>query len=80
MTNSATTTVNGEAHSPQAGETILDLVAAHMGVELTAEGRAADGRNLGVAVAQDGTVIPRAKWAATPVAGAIDIVTAVQGG
>jgi len=47
---------------------------------LNDDGTAADGTRLGIAVAVDGAVIPRAKWATTPVAGAIDIVTAVQGG
>lgn len=71
----STTTLNGEGYTPAAGEMVADLVAKHTGHALND-----DGTRLGIAVAVDGAVIPRAKWASTPVAGAIDIVTAVQGG
>lgn len=74
------TTVNGEPYQGGAEETLLDLLARHTGRELTADGRAADGSRLGIAVAVDGAVVRRSRWATTPVAGAIDIVTAVQGG
>lgn len=72
--------VNGEPHDPASGETLLDLVAARLCIELNPDGSPAGGGRLGVAVAVDGAVVPRGKWAATPVAGTIDIVTAVQGG
>ncbi|MEJ5920485.1 sulfur carrier protein ThiS [Corynebacterium sp. H78] len=75
-----TTTVNGEAYEPRDNETILDLVTAHSGRELSNDGTPADGSRLGIAVAVDGVVVRRAQWAQTPVAGQIDIVTAVQGG
>ena len=76
----STTTLNGEGYTPAAGEMVADLVAKHTGHALNDDCTVADGTRLGIAVAVDGAVIPRAKWASTPVAGAIDIVTAVQGG
>lgn len=74
------TTVNGEAYAPEQGETILDLVARLAGRPLNDDGTPADGTRLGIAVAVDGAVVRRGQWAATPAEGAIDIVTAVQGG
>ena len=71
---------HGVRHQPPTGEPVLDLVAARLGIELNPDGTPAGGGRLGVAVAVDGAVVPRGKWAATPVAGTIDIVTAVQGG
>ncbi|MCF4007266.1 sulfur carrier protein ThiS [Corynebacterium uropygiale] len=65
--------INGEPYEPAAGESIRDLVEARTGKPVT-EGP------LGIAVAQDGAVVPRSRWAETPVAGSIEIVTAVQGG
>lgn len=75
-------TVNGEAHEARAGETVLDLVAARIGRELGPDGSPVDGGRLGVAVALDRSVLPRGRWAATPLADGqqVDIVTAVQGG
>jgi len=75
-----TTTVNGEPYDPSGNETILDLVSARIGKTLRADGRTVDGSPLGIAVAINGAVIRRAQWAATPVRGVIDVVTAVQGG
>lgn len=75
-----TLTVNGRPHPAAAGGSLLDLVAAWTGRDLDADGAPADGRPLGIAVAVDGAVVPRARWAATPADGAVDIVTAVQGG
>lgn len=65
--------INGEPYTPAEGESIRDLIEARTGQPLT------DGP-LGIAVAQDGAVVPRSRWAETPVAGNIEIVTAVQGG
>lgn len=62
------TLVNGAHYEPKTGETLTDLVLSHVG------------REEGVAVAVDGVVVPRSKWAQTPVGGAIEIVTAAQGG
>lgn len=77
-----TLTVNGETYRADRGASVLDLVAARTGRELGADGRPLDGGRLGVAVAVDRTVLPRGRWAATPLAEgqAVDIVTAVQGG
>lgn len=74
------TTVNGSDYQPHQGETIKDLVATTIGRELDDAGQPVDGSRLGVAVAVDDAIVPRSRWATTPVAGAIDIVTAVQGG
>jgi sulfur carrier protein len=60
-------TVNGDAASVAAGGTVADLLP-----DVTS----------GVAVALNGTVVPRHRHAATPLADgdAVEIVTAVQGG
>ena len=62
--------VNGEARSVADDTTVRDLLAA-MGCDRP-----------GVAVAVDGVVVPRARWASTPlVDGAVvEVLTAVQGG
>lgn len=77
-----TLTVNGETYRAAAGETVLDLVAARTGRALAADGRPLDGGRLGIAIALDRTVLPRGRWASTPLAEgqSVDIVTAVQGG
>ena len=63
-------TVNGQARTAASGITLEQLVAGL--TELTS----------GVAAAVGGEVVPRKKWAATPVQDGdrIEIVTAVQGG
>jgi sulfur carrier protein len=63
-------TVNGQARTAASGITLEQLVAEL--TELTS----------GVAAAVGGEVVPRKKWAATPVQDGdrIEIVTAVQGG
>ncbi|MCW1249033.1 sulfur carrier protein ThiS [Acaricomes phytoseiuli] len=62
--------------------TVHRLVAQHTGRELRPDGSAADGSRLGLAVARNGEVVPRASWASTRLADGdrLDIVTAVQGG
>jgi len=62
--------VNGEPWELPAGATVAEVIA-----RLTDAPR-------GIAVAVDGDVVPRARWASTPVrAGArIEVLTAVQGG
>ena len=74
------TTVNGSDYQPRDGEMIRDLVAATTSRELDDAGQPVDGSRLGVAVAINEEIVPRTKWATTPVEGTIDIVTAVQGG
>ena len=75
-------TVNGTARALTASETVRELVGAHIGRAITAEGTAADGGRLGVAVARNSVVVPRSRWAATALAAgdAVEIVTAAQGG
>jgi sulfur carrier protein len=62
--------INGEQRELGTGASVLDALTA-LGAPST-----------GVAVAVDGEVIPRAGWAATPLAeGArVEVLTAVQGG
>jgi sulfur carrier protein len=59
---------------------IVSLPLGSYGSPLRADGRTVDGSPLGIAVAINGAVIRRAQWAATPVRGVIDVVTAGQGG
>ena len=80
MANTAMTTVNGEEYFPEVGETIADLLTKRTGIELRPDGKATDGQKLGLAVAVNEEVLTRGEWATTPVAGEIEIVTAVQGG
>ncbi|MGZ4575451.1 MAG: sulfur carrier protein ThiS [Mycobacteriaceae bacterium] len=64
-----TVTVNGSARELAEGCTVAQLVAAE-GVP-----------ERGIAVAVDGTVVPRGSWTAVVREGAVvEIVTAVQGG
>ncbi len=64
--------VNGEPSTLRAGETVIVALA---GLGLTAEAR-------GVAVAVDGEVVPRARWAAfaLPDGARVEVLTAMQGG
>lgn len=66
-------TVNGERREVADGATLEHLI-----VEVVGAGRA----ERGVAVAVDGTVVPRSRWAGTRLAAGatVDVVTAVQGG
>ncbi len=65
-------TINGAERDLPPARTLAELLRA-MGVEI-ARG--------GIAVAQNGAVVPRARWDETPVAEGdrIEIITAVQGG
>jgi sulfur carrier protein len=65
-------TVNGSARHLDAGTTVADVLA-----DL---GRDPQGR--GVAVAMNGEVIPRGRWATTPLTDRdrIEVLDAVQGG
>jgi sulfur carrier protein len=75
-------TVNGSTRPLASDETITDLVSAVTGRSIAADGRALDGRRLGVAVARNAEVVPRSRWAETTLTpgDGIEIVTAVQGG
>jgi sulfur carrier protein len=67
-----TVTVNGAAMDLGAGATVADAV------------RVLTGRDVprGVAVARDGTVVPRTEWAETVLAEGdrLEVLTATQGG
>lgn len=74
--------VNGQTTELPDGATVSMLVTHHTGRELTPQGQAADGRPLALAVALDGEIVPRIRWAEHTLAqGArVEVVTAVQGG
>lgn len=74
--------VNGEPLDLPDAVTVRDLVADRLGREVGDDGRACDGTPLGVAVAVDDAVLPRSRWAGTPLAAEAryELVTAVQGG
>ncbi|MGN6404000.1 sulfur carrier protein ThiS [Sinomonas sp.] len=75
-------TVNGERRDLAEGSSVLDLVSSALGRDLGPDGRPADGGRLGVAVALNSEVVPRIRWASTPLAAgdAVELVTAMQGG
>lgn len=75
-------TVNGDARVVEQGTTVRDIVGEQLGRAISADGTAADGGRLGVAVALNSAVVPRSAWATTALTprGAIEIVTAAQGG
>lgn len=75
-------TVNGAERSWAQGGTVATLVAELTGRTLSADGRAADGNRLGVAVARNAEVVPRSQWSSVVLTPGddIEIVTAVQGG
>ncbi|MCU1505168.1 MAG: sulfur carrier protein [Microbacteriaceae bacterium] len=81
-TRSAGITVNGSTRPLARDETITDLVSEVTGRPIAGDGRATDGRRLGVAVARNSEVVPRSRWAETVLTSGddIEIVTAVQGG
>ncbi len=74
--------LDGREVQVPAGSTLRETVARHIGRELDATGAPLDGGRLGVAVAVDGTVIPRADWHDHVLTGGVevDVVTATQGG
>ncbi|WP_425860463.1 sulfur carrier protein ThiS [Arthrobacter sp. TWP1-1] len=74
--------INGTAQPLAAGTTVADLVTSITGKALLANGQAADGGRLGVAVARNFDIVPRSQWSATSVQAndQLEIVTAVQGG
>ncbi len=74
--------LNGEDTTLPEGSTVRAAVASLTDRDVDDTGRAGDGGALGVAVAVDGTVVPRSQWATTPLSAGqtVEIVTAVQGG
>lgn len=81
-TTHITVRVNDAERALTEGTTCRDLVAETTGREVGDDGRPVDGAGLGVALALDGEVVPRSRWAATPLrpGSVVEIVTAVQGG
>ncbi|MFJ5860599.1 sulfur carrier protein ThiS [Pseudarthrobacter sp. NPDC092439] len=74
--------LNGSPRAVADGASVAALVSDITGRPLAADGQAADGRKLGVAVAQNAHVVPRSQWSATALAEGddVELVTAVQGG
>lgn len=75
-------TLNGKPHAVGAKASVTTLVSLVTGRQLAADGQAADGQRLGVAVARNSEVVPRSQWHSTALAEGdeIELVTAVQGG
>ena len=75
-------TLNGIEQAVGAGASVTTLVSLVTGRQLAADGQAADGQRLGVAVARNSEVVPRSQWHSTALAEGdeIELVTAVQGG
>jgi sulfur carrier protein len=75
-------TLNGIEQAVGAGASVSTLVSQVTGRILAADGQAADGQRLGVAVARNSEVVPRSQWHSTALAEGddIELVTAVQGG
>ena len=75
-------TLNGASHTVATDASITALISEVTGRPLAADGRARDGRKLGVAVARNAQVVPRSLWSATALAEGddVELVTAVQGG
>lgn len=74
--------LNGDHAEFPHGTTVRDVVAHLVDREIGPDGRATEGGSLGVAVALDDSIVPRSRWATTPIATGqtLEIVTAVQGG
>lgn len=73
--------LNGESSSTTA-KTVRELVAEYTGRSITDNGADTEGRRLGIAVAKNGTVVPRAQWHQEPVehSDTFEIISATQGG
>ena len=74
--------LNGSEQCVADGASVSTLVSQLTGRSIGPDGRAADGRKLGVAVARNAEVVPRSQWHATALADGddVELVTAVQGG
>ena len=75
-------TLNGNPHTVGAEASVTTLVSQITGRELVANGQAADGQRVGIAVARNSEVVPRSQWHSTALAEGddVELVTAVQGG
>lgn len=74
--------VNSDPTQVAPGTTVREFLGTHLGKQLNADGTAADGSKLGLALAIDGMVVPRSVWAHRELhsGNRIDIVSAAQGG
>ena len=74
--------LNGTEQSVAEGASVSTLVSQVTGRKLAANGEAADGQRLGMAVARNSEVVPRSQWHGTALADGddVELVTAVQGG
>ena len=74
-------TLNGNAKEIDTPQ-LLPLISELLGKQISADGTAADGSALGIAVAVNHTVIPRGRWSTQTLneADSVEVVTAVQGG
>ncbi|WP_426996425.1 sulfur carrier protein ThiS [Pseudarthrobacter sp. N5] len=74
--------LNGTDHMVIDGASVTTLVIQITGRRLGANGQAADGQKLGVAVARNAEVVPRSQWSVTALTEGddVELVTAVQGG
>lgn len=75
-------TVNGEHRSGESGCSVADLVEELTGVRVTIAGIVPGGTSLGVAVAVNSVIVPRAGWTGEKLVDgdAVEIVSATQGG
>lgn len=75
-------TVNLAVQELNEGTTVLSLVVQHTGRALLDSGQPSDGGRLGIAVARNGELVPRSRWAEVALNDndELDLVTAVQGG
>jgi len=73
--------LNGEERTTHAAS-LLELIAHYTDTPLSEDGRPADGSALGIAVAVDGAVASRGRWASTPVrdGAVVEVLTAKKGG
>lgn len=75
-------TINGQTRAVMEESTICDLVATESGRTIGQDGRAQDGRGLGIAVAKNAHLVPRSRWFSELLADgdAVELLTATQGG
>lgn len=75
-------TVNGEPRHTSASQSVADLMEGILGVRIGVDGTVPGGTTLGIAVAVNSVVVPRARWADERLAegDAVEIVSATQGG
>ncbi|TAP27755.1 MULTISPECIES: sulfur carrier protein ThiS [Micrococcaceae] len=75
-------TVNNQPVQVDAGLSLREFIARHIGKELDKDSKAIDGSKLGLAAAVNGAVVPRSSWNGFAVQSGhtIELVTAAQGG